>query len=321
MLIISPYQPYYQQSFIEIMFEDIPGRTHRVCAFSLKGEDELEEGASSSLRRCSRCKETYYSSRQAQEDHWETHRKVCCAIEDDDVRTVEQQGPFGRISYARDGFQRFGVLVDTLHWLLEKPMKRIKGRLFLYCILGIRRILHETDEFPEWSTTPKMVIESLILESFWKLHEDPDRREQVLARIWAIPGLASFFISDAILCSNTMWESKLQEKSLGKSQVYVDKVLQPLNMVGPHPEHMLPASYCYLITEFLAASCLESKFDKDQIPSVQPNGRAWAIQTHGLMHLWLCPYTRRSIPHTLVGDPRHEMYSRNFFFDSMFWTY
>ena len=102
-----------------------PDTSTRYCNWTYVRECDLPKGKK--LLSCSRCNEVFYIDRESQTLHWKVHRKTCCPVASDDARIREEGG----ISSLRDCW-------DILHWILQDPMRRIKGRLFLYAFQRLK---------------------------------------------------------------------------------------------------------------------------------------------------------------------------------------
>ena len=193
---------------------------HRVCAFSYKNEKDLPGGQK--LLTCARCCETCYVDRESQLEHWPIHKHSCCKPEHEnfDLRQVQEMS--------------FEGLVSTVKFLLATP-DLIKGRYFL-CIFKeiLDRIIYNHDisvqETRLLNTLHSTFMQVLTKPPVGENGEDDETSglpSKTLQRIWAIPGFASFFLSDDIFLSKAMGEAKREGLMPPQPQKYIDGVLDP----------------------------------------------------------------------------------------------
>ena len=266
-----------------------PDTSNRYCNWTYVRECDLPKGKK--LLSCSRCNEVFYIDRESQTLHWKVHRKTCCPVAGDDARIREEGG----ISSLRDCW-------DILHWILQDPMRRIKGRLFLYAFQRLKAYLFETDRYVNFQTAIDMQTQEFVLNPLGD-HGVADDRDNAAVRkniefidlLFSIPGFASYFLSEDILLSNAMKEKKDKGEPVPSREYYVEQGLEDPE-TKYDPRFHLPLIYWSLITSVLSGACLQfSRKDQYYCYKFGQGDLAAAVVRHQMV-LWQCPYTRASFP-------------------------
>ena len=262
---------------------------HRVCAFSYKNEKDLPGGQK--LLTCARCCETCYVDRESQLEHWPIHKHSCCKPEHEnfDLRQVQEMS--------------FEGLVSTVKFLLATP-DLIKGRYFL-CIFKeiLDRIIYNHDISVQ-ETRLLNNLHSTFIQVLTKppVGENGEEDEtsglpsKTLQRIWAIPGFASFFLSDDIFLSKAMRKAKQEGLLPPPPQEYIDGVLDPATKYDP--ELQVSVVYWNVVAQFLMySSCFLELGPVEGAVFIrhQPTRLSVAI-TSRFVRSWACRYARVSIP-------------------------
>ena len=273
---------------------------NRVCAFSYKHEKDLPDGQK--LLTCARCRETCYIDRESQLEHWPIHKHSCCKAEHEkfDPRQVQEMSLEG--------------LVSTVKFLLAAP-DLIKGR-FLLCIFKeiLDRIIYNHDislqEAHLFHTLNESFAEVFSVPPIGENGEEGETSglpNKTLHRIWAIPGFASFFLSDDIFLSKPMREAKREGLLPPPPQKYIDGVLDPATKYDPELQ-VSPVYWTVVARFFVYSSCfLELAPDEERAFIVhQPTRLSVAIKSR-FLRSWACRYARVSIPSIdFAEDSNHD---------------
>ena len=264
----------------------------KACAHSLVTEHELPPGKK--LVRCGRCKEVYYVGRVEQKIHWETaHRKVCCPIEEDHALVRDGQG-----------FEGFLHCIQVIAWILEDPLARIKGRLLLYALQQFRSYLMDTDlclvqgRGPVNAAAYEFVL--LPFNGLW----DHKQKQQIIERIWAIPGALNYFLQEDIYISPVMLQRKMNGLAPPENETFIaHRVKDP---VSAHPsDFRLKPPYVQLleilfsITATLGMACSDCLSENGSTLDSGPRQSSLALcaaVTRIMMRAWADPFARASIP-------------------------
>ena len=250
---------------------------NRVCAFSYKNEKDLPDGQK--LLTCSRCKETHYVSREAQAQQWKHHKQVCRKAEDEELED------FDRWPWAS--------LLDYVCFLLENP-DRIKGREFLYllqAVLGQLKGIHGS--ISEVGALMANRAVRALLDTLSGLNgKGPAAANEVVQKIWSIPGFCNYFLSDDILMPETMKEWKCKGLPPPGPQKYVDGVLDPSTAYDPFMQ--VNTVYCELVAALFYGTLRDHSEEEE--PHVRINSALSVAAARQMSRTWCCPYSRASQP-------------------------
>ena len=288
-----------------------PDTSTRYCNWTYVRECDLPKGKK--LLSCSRCNEVFYIDRESQTLHWKVHRKTCCPVASDDARIREEGG----ISSLRDCW-------DILHWILQDPMRRIKGRLFLYAFQRLKAYLFETDRYVNFQNAIEMQTKEFVLHPF-NNHRVADDRDTAAVRrniefvdlMFSIPGFASYFLSEDILLSNAMKEKKDKGEPVPSRKYYVEQGLEDPE-TKYDPRFHLPLIYWGIITSMLGDACLQCSEKDANICFKSGQGDLAAAVVRHQMILWQCPYTRASFPSANQSQMEVHYFPRSFHFYMVF---
>ena len=193
-----------------------PFIAERFCAFTFQNEKALPKGQK--LLLCSKCREVFYVDRQAQIDHWPTHRKVCCSILDDDRRI---RTPFTSIQECD------AVLLECV----RNDGQAIKGRLFLHAIQEYKR-LGQQALLEEWSSRTPPSYGPFGPQTNWE-------RVSLMKKIFSIPSFVNFFLSDSLLSTDSSFVDAGTKAKLLKKRP------------GSYGGFFLPATYVNMVGQIL----------------------------------------------------------------------
>ena len=241
-----------------------------VCSASLVKEKDLPAGQK--LLRCSKCKEAFYVDRAHQLENWKYHRHSCVPIEKDDPRVRTP------LSSARE-------CLDIMHWCLEKPKERIKGRLFLWafrCFKWFRQ------------NRPHEMTPGTLQNEYFKLYyqklANVDHKFDI---IWAIPGFASYFMDDDLLLTEAVKELKSQGLPAPRPQVFLsESSIDPATKLDS--SYIMDYFFCRFVLCWMAASMQDGASDKDEAGFLSIfSGKTALANTavRQVMTLWKCRYT------------------------------
>ena len=207
-----------------------PFTSERFCAFTYKNEKELPNAQK--LLRCSKCHEVFYVDRQAQVDHWPTHRKVCCPILEDDRRIRKH----------------FAYLLACVEVIRECTWNRnlIKGRLLLHALMELKKFYEilwadETRLDQEETSLCRAILVSICFV-------DAD----LLRRAFAVPSFANFLLSEDAFISSSMIDLRARIQDNFMSQQKTVEITDDAKISS-----MLPAPYVVLLVRIIlsAATC------------------------------------------------------------------
>ena len=246
----------------------------RFCAYTFKSEEELPEGQK--LLACGRCRDIHYLDEESQQRHWPVHRLVCRrpTEEADELRELEE-------SSIEDCLVMFAKLVND--------PDLITGRAFLRCFQRILDYLKTTR--PRTDTESKNLRDNIgryCLAPLLRLSDFKEDCQPVLDRIWAIPGLANYFLSEDILLSPVMQRLKEVGKPPPPKPQFDGGDVLP-NPRYP-PAFQLPLPYTSLIMVFFQISCM---FTQDYTARNTKIAEAVCKRS---MDSWMCQYARISVP-------------------------
>jgi hypothetical protein len=163
---------------------------NKVCAYTFKNEKELPPGKK--LLMCSKCKETFYETREAQLAHWPDHKRSCCAIEKDPTLSNQE------ISDPH-------ICLTAVSVILNNAETQIRGRGLLHSLKlflnfmknKVFQDVDRPDDNPddvEKETHWQMLIDSHFMDLFQVAKQRTNKA--VIDWIWAIPGFANFFLDE-----------------------------------------------------------------------------------------------------------------------------
>ena len=134
---------------------------------------------------CSRCKETFYISREEQRKNWPIHKQTCVEIEKDDKRIHKPLS----FKEARKLFQQ----------LLRNPKVSIKGRLFFHAFRELgRNCLERKDRFVT-IRDDDVFHEMFKREIMDHIHRNTVGGEDAMYQILTIPGFTNYLFQDDLL--------------------------------------------------------------------------------------------------------------------------
>jgi hypothetical protein len=277
-------------------------REEELCEMGEDGDEDLDEEKdkkdSETLFSCSRCKQVFYKDRGCQKKHWPMHKQVCVKLHEDDPRIHK---PFTTIAAA----------LEVAHELLQDPMSRIRGRLFLHALKEFRRLLLETDEYEKRPAYVKQMVNAAIFQPLWRAVQT--HGDAFLELIWAIPGFASHFLSQDILLSPAMKECKDKGQDPPPNEQYL-----AFGKIDPTTKHsdkiQLPNPYYTFVLKLFRLTASTENAETSYLKDT-PLAMAGLRQ---IMHTWKCPYSRVSVPCWFSINPSDEWTSRSEYFFTFF---
>jgi hypothetical protein len=266
------------------MFE-LPKFKNRVCALTFVNEVDLPDGKK--LLDCGKCRGVCYKSREAQLEHWPTHRRVCCRVEED-VRARE----FLEMVTAT----RRGSINDVFELIrsILRDVSLMKGMTLVYSLQYLGWYLN--NEVGEEIIKSDSALEEYIgrvngyiLVTALK----PAVRqlgEAYLDILWAAPGFANWALSEDIILSEEMKEHQAQG-ALFES-------LYECN----HRRHV-SVPWTYFVRELYVATTTTTPAeddDEEEGPMIFSKPVTTAVIKR-VMRNWQSPYLRESCPWDIKG--------------------
>ena len=243
----------------------------RFCSATFVNEKDLPQGQK--LLCCSRCREAFYVSREAQLEHWRrAHKFSCCSIENDSsLEEVEEivtsQGRRGDPVLA---------LLNEIGTILENPKQLVKGRKLLYLIQQLKNILLLQPPILDDIKRHQLHWGAYIRRFSSMLIQFLDPVDVKI--LWAIPSFTNYFLNaDDVVLTDALKELKDQglppPAPLQSEQVlikYDDKYVTP-GVYGALVHHILKTGF-WIVRNKLVDPILE------------------AATIRAVMQLWSSPY-------------------------------
>ena len=277
----------------------VPGKA-RICLVTYQDEKDLPEGQK--LKRCSRCNEAFYISREAQMEHWPLHKKVCCPVEKDHPALRDGTHAVSPELNTIDG------CVETIRRILRKPKERIhlrNPRLLTFALQRLKDLLSEDPRnlVPSFGDT-ESILRNLIVELYYKRQFSDDE----LNHIFAIPGFANYFLSDNLFLSKEMAIRKenglcpltgavLDEegKAVMKRNEYEYSSFQDYEDIEEaerkYPGTYTAPLYCLAMFQIIRAWTMSMKRNNNLN---RPDLLSALFRR--IFRMWVCPYGRISFP-------------------------
>jgi hypothetical protein len=199
-----------------------------ICAHTFLNEKRLGH----KLSACSKCKGTYYKDRDCQIQNWKFHKKVCCAIEKDDPRIRE---PLGSLQEC----------LDTIEWLLADPPTRVRGRLLLHALKGVKYYM-TSPEYAQHSREYDGILGACLLNF-------PKNLAENMYIIFSIPGFAAYMLSEEVFLTPAMIEKQKRGEQPPIQESYVVGEGDVVQVSPLYDSTMkLPILYCQFITTIIS---------------------------------------------------------------------
>jgi hypothetical protein len=262
----------------------------KICAYTFQ-----RESATCKLFACSRCKETYYVSKEAQTSHWkEAHRFVCVSIANDDERV-------------KNPLSSTQECLDVIYWCLEKPLERINGRLLLW---AFRCLKWWRENRPNDFDIQRQLSPSTSFHFKLKAVQE-NYGHKAFQRIWAIPGWLDFFMSDELLLSKKAKELKKNGIPPPKPQIFHEETgaINPKTKLDP--SLILDGFFCKTVTSLFMITPQES-VEGNKKALAHNTALSSAVIRHS-MKLWQCRYTSASF----TGAGRNLIMTNGYFLASL----
>ena len=274
----------------------VPGKA-RICLVTYQDEKDLPEGQK--LKRCSRCNEAYYISREAQMEHWPLHKKVCCPVEKDHPAL-------------RDGNHAVALHLNTIEGCAETVGSLIKSfrnanvmrwpRLLTFALQRLKDLFSEDPQnlVPSSGDTGESMLWNLIIYC-------REISSDGLDYLFAIPGFANYFLSDDLFLSKEMairkenglcplTGAKLDEegKAAMKRNEYEYSSFQDYEDIKEaerkYPGTYTAPLYCTAMFQLISAFAYSIKLNKLNKPDLL------SALFRRVFRTWACPYGRISFP-------------------------
>jgi hypothetical protein len=256
---------------------------NRVCLVTFVNEKDLPKGQK--LKTCSKCKEACYISREAQLDHWPTHKLVCCAIENDSP-------------IIKRGIPNLKACVTLLGGFFcgHFPLRVGESRLLTHALQQLKRWYEDEDPDIVFTAHEEM-LQDIARYIFLELDKvAQDFNMDAVALWWAVPGFANYMLSDEIMLSRLMKERKdkgedvlTKAESEDKDIFAISTGSDILKAAKKHPGMFLPLSFCAIVNQIHSTTAAVSVM-KERSGDL-PLQRAIIRR---VMRNWNCPYWRAS---------------------------
>ena len=245
----------------------------RVCGWTYVKEKDLPEGQK--LLECSRCNEVWYQDRECQLAHWPYHRKSCKALRDEDESSAIHV-PIPDLSSSLQSLS--AIFIDGIRDL------SLTGRSLLHAFRELKR--HVSQE--ELSEEDHMTLKQMGVHVFAAMSKCVTGygREKLSYDIWAIPGFASYFLSDDLFLSPVM--KYRQENG-------IPAFGEPGSIDSEaRGGHVLPMMYTSIIQHLYGFSMREFWLDTLSSHPLAPKPLAAAL-TRSANRAWTSEYVRASL--------------------------
>ena len=279
---------------------------NRVCNYYYVRDSGLP--GDKHLLRCSNCKDCFYSSKEAQKLHWKlAHKHVCKK----DYEDVNAQHPLVQ-SQLKDPLSCMGLLGTAYYGGLGISLLTERPRTMLHCVQALHKFPADDRMYMEKTTEQGKALFENILKPLHNMCSSPEHAPD-LDRLWAIPGFANYFLSDEVLLSQAMRDAKARGDEAPPSEQFggdIDiskKGFECSNMIlhssqgyllnksKLDPSVQLNAAYCDFVKKLYFSSALTPGGDGKGNMELKKTPLARAV-VEQCMRLWLCPYTRASVP-------------------------
>ena len=262
----------------------VPTTNTRICLHTFKDEKDLPKGQK--LLMCGRCKEACYVDREAQLANHRLHKSVCCAIDDADERLRE---PFETVD------ECFQVLGDILTAPLER-LNRTNSRLLVYCFQQLEEF---SSQDPTLFFSGNQEIKEFIARNIVCLFYNRSVSNDAFDLMWAVPGMANYFLSEERFLSTVMKERK--RNGLEPMTEALQKLPKPLTFLDDQKvlkseeecpgTHIIPL-FGSMIQRFLK----NSGFRHNHTGLVLRNPMRSGAIVRRVLRSFSCPYSRLSYP-------------------------
>jgi hypothetical protein len=237
----------------------------KVCNWTFVKESDLPDGEK--LHGCARCRECWYKDRECQEKHWSYHKKTCKSIAEEPRRDLlDTEVP--SIYYCVD------IIVTALESAQHHGISG--GRLLLHGFRHLQRLLIQEEGGPQ--NNQEAIILSIGNAFFGNIK---GKGRSALLDIWAIPGWATFFLSEDLFLSPEMKRRKDLGIPAGQPKEEIVR-----------ENRCLPLVYVKLCFIIYANTALRNE-DGQQIHHSDHLAAALVRSTN---RAWMSEYVRESLP-------------------------
>lgn len=271
----------------------------RICNWTFVKERDLPNGQQ--LQRCSKCKECFYVSREAQAAHWPYHKQSCVAIENDDKCILEP-------------LEDYESAAQLIGWILHNPKRRIKGRLLLHALKEFRRYFATPGFYFGANDFVMQRIASVsfrfVLNPLKDLHARTSG-QGIFFLLWSIPGFAATYLSNEVYLSPAMIERKRQGLEPPPKEEYHLEEALPKEASRYDFAWQVPLGYCSFLTGLFQNTASEVKSGVTPMPEHLVSLAAAIIRVN--MESWSDPFVRVSYPANYQTGPDWSDRSDTFF--------
>jgi hypothetical protein len=238
----------------------------KVCNWTFVKESDLPKGEK--LLGCARCRECWYKDRESQTKHWPYHKKSCRSLAEEPIDAIHR-----KINSIEDCVQ---TIVAGLNRI--EQLNVYGGRPLLHAFRELQRLLIEEGDM---QNNREQEIVTPIHRSYANCVRRKGR--EALFDIWAIPGWASFFLSEDVMLSPEM----KRRKDLG-----IPAIQQPLEEIIP--ENSSSSGVCVRFFTFIyGLTMFETKEDGEEILH---SDHLAAATVRSFNRAWASEYVRESLP-------------------------
>ena len=253
--------------------QQLPGR---YCNVTFVRDGSLgENGEAIKLKACSRCRDTFYVSRQAQQSHWKVHRKVCQSP--DDFADLKRRIAGYSVEEATDHLR--DVLMQQASGNRYTPESPRAGYSYLW-------VLQRLDQLARQGNNPRyMSIRHLLPDEPHGSHFALLQDEQIES-LWAVPGMTAYLLNLDLVFDSTLKQLKPP----------TPRYLAKAKRVGFHPKYQLTADFCNLVGMILFASSCTLDFRSLFKPGALRQTAIATVASRKIMQWLQCPKTFMCIP-------------------------
>ena len=267
----------------------VPGKA-RICLVTYQDEKDLPEGQK--LKRCSRCHEAFYISREAQMEHWPLHKKVCCPVEKDHPALM--QGSNHAVAHRLNTIEGCAETVGSLLQNSTEAIDKRNPRMLTFALRRLKELLSEDPQnlVPSSGDTESILC-NLMRQNGREFSSDD------IDHIFAIPGFANYFLSDELFLSKEMAIRKesgrkplpcadhegetMNEKDFESFDDYEDVEKAERKYPGTYTSPF----YCLAMIQLISGWTMSIRLNKPDL---------LFSFFRRIFRTWVCPYGRISFP-------------------------
>ena len=244
----------------------------RVCGWTYVKEKDLPEGQK--LLACSRCNEVWYQDRECQLAHWPYHRKSCKSLRDEQESSIHD--PILDLTTCLQSLS--AIFIDGMRDL------SLTGRSLLHAFRELKR--HVSRE--ELSEEDHLILRNMGVRVFSALSQCITKygRDKLCYDVWAIPGFASYFLSEDLFLSPVMKYRQEHGIPAFGEPVSIDSEARGVRV--------LPMMYTSIIQQLYGFSMSQFWLDTVSGQLLAPKALVAAL-TRSANRAWTSEYARASL--------------------------